>query len=181
MPRAVPCRLASQPNDGNVEQGKRYTLHRFPGFYEEEESRAPQCADAQFALPKSSSLHDDADADADARPRPSKIILDYWYGCVVLKAWGQKRFKDYLKKVTRRCYPRASAVGGLEDDDDSSEMSERSSVHSRERFTWEPSGGDMDDILDCMFGMAVVQGRIPFVTEEEERQCSVDKVNEWLR
>jgi hypothetical protein len=78
-----------QPAESPV---RRLTLHHFADF-----SSNPFFV--ALARPNS-----DVRMPQDDRQWPPALILDYFYGCAALKAWGQTSFVELVRKFTKDTY-----------------------------------------------------------------------------
>ncbi len=99
----------------------RYTVHLFPDFAATFEYLAPSGADAWFPAMKE-----------EGHSPPSSLLLDFWYGCVALRAWGQDAFRSYCKaKMDDIYYPQGLRVDHSSDEDDDDENKRAGSYENR--------------------------------------------------
>jgi len=147
----------------------RYTLHHFPTLmttsFLHHWPAASHNADAVAAT-----TLDAVDPDE----RPSQLLLDFWYACAAIQAWGTRDFRtgDYVRKLNFAECGEPVAVeideGHRRGDDDSEE--DGVTIH------------EMADISDVVLGFWLRTVRKDGVSDVGGLDDEVIKrVEEWLR
>ncbi len=122
------------------DDGPHYTIHLFPDFAKTLQHIAPSGASVWFPA-----------MEEDHSP-PSTLLLDFWYGCVALRAWGQDAFRSYCTNEIfgpegrTVQHPSVNRDNNKKSSDDASVEKE----HTRKTTTQGIAGSDMNNILDVM-------------------------------
>ncbi len=126
------------------DDGPRYTVHLFPDFAKTLQHIAPSGASVWFPA-----------MEEDHSP-PSTLLLDFWYGCVALRAWGQDAFRSYCTNEIfgpegrTVQHPSVNRDNNKKSSDDASVEKER----TRKTTTQGIAGSDMNNILDVMLAFS---------------------------
>ncbi len=190
VPKATPVRVPGESElDIPSDDGPRYTVHLLPDFAKTLQRIAPSGASVWFP----------ATMEEDHSP-PSTLLLDFWYGCVALRAWGQDAFRSYCMdeifgpEGRTVQHPSVNSDNNEKSSDDASVEMKRACQRTMKGL----AGTNMDDILDDMLAFSKKRQlyhqevakkgedetqrhlRVMKIEEDEKQETPMD-VNDWLR
>ena len=178
VPQEVPNRDENAPIQ-STDGRERYTLQLFPNPSFMTRSNVHHNSDAFFS--------------ENAVDKPSPLLLDFWYGSVAMKTWGQSTMQVFQDITDNIYYPEHGDSRDKDGDEDSEEKQwsleknikkkereERRLRRNANKETREFSIAEAGDFILALRWMAA--GKKWPTKEEQDKvqhQRSVDKVSEW--
>ena len=164
----------------STDETERYTIQLFPGVSAVTQRLVRHNTDALFP-----------ESTVD---KPSPLLLDFWYGSVAMKTWGQSTMQVFQDMTDNIYYPEHGDNRDKDGDEDRDEkqrsLKKNSKKQNREkeerrlrRNAKEAGKMSMAEAGDFILALRWMAAGKKWPTEEEkakaQHQRSVDKVNEW--
>ena len=181
VPQEIPNRDKNaliQSTDGR----ERYTFQLLP--------------DADYAA--QSLVHHNSDAffSENVDDKPSPLLLDFWYGCAAMKAWGRPIFHVFTDMTDNIYYPKPNNKRDKDDDGDEDNDGDQTTPKKkiakqnrererRLRRNANKKAGEMSmaEAGDFILALRWMAAGKKWPTKEDQdkvqHQRSVDKVSEW--